>query len=134
MVCLPACRFCISGLLVLVAQSCLTLCHPVDCSPPGSSVHGISQARNPLEWVAISFSGGSSQPRDWIRVSWIGMQVLSPCATWEALHLCTEGARLYCIILCTQLEHLQILVSMGVLEPVSPQILKGNCIIGHIHT
>ena len=38
-----------------VAQSCLTLCDPVDCSPPGSSVHGILQARI-LEWVAISFS------------------------------------------------------------------------------
>ena len=38
-----------------VAQSCLTLCDPMDCSPPGSSVHGIFQART-LEWVAISFS------------------------------------------------------------------------------
>ena len=46
-----------------VAQSCLTLCDPMDCSPPGSSVHGILQARI-LEWVAISFSRGSSQPRD----------------------------------------------------------------------
>ena len=46
-----------------VAQSCLTLCNPVDCSPPGSSVHRILQARI-LEWVAISFSRGSSQPRD----------------------------------------------------------------------
>ena len=39
---------------------------PMDCSPPGSSVHGISQARI-LEWVAIPFSGGSSQPRDQTR-------------------------------------------------------------------
>ena len=46
-----------------VAQSCLTLCDPVDCSLPGSSVHGIFQARI-LEWVAISFSRGSSWPRD----------------------------------------------------------------------
>ena len=46
-----------------VAQSCLTLCDPMVCSLPGSSVHGILQARV-LEWVAISFSGGSSQPRD----------------------------------------------------------------------
>ena len=46
---------------VLVAQSCPTLCDPVDCSPPGSSVHGILQARI-LEWVAILFSRGSSQP------------------------------------------------------------------------
>ena len=41
-----------------------TLCNLMDCSPPGSSVHGISQTRV-LEWVAISFSRGSSQPRDW---------------------------------------------------------------------
>ena len=39
------------------------LCDPVDCSPPGSSIHGILQARL-LEWVAISFSRGSSLPRD----------------------------------------------------------------------
>ena len=38
-----------------LSQSCLTLCNPVDCSPPGSSVRGILQARI-LEWVAISFS------------------------------------------------------------------------------
>ena len=38
-----------------VAQSCPTLCDPMDCSPPGSSIHGIFQARI-LEWVAISFS------------------------------------------------------------------------------
>ena len=43
-----------------VAQSCLTLSDPTDCSPPGSSVHGIFQARI-LEWVAIPFSRGSSQ-------------------------------------------------------------------------
>ena len=46
-----------------VTLSCLTLCDPVDCSPPGSSVHGILQARI-LEWVVISFSRGYSQPRD----------------------------------------------------------------------
>ena len=40
---------------VLVAQLCLTLCDPMDCSPPGSSVHGLFQARI-LEWVAVSFS------------------------------------------------------------------------------
>ena len=54
-----------------VTQSCLTLCNPVDCSLPGSSIHGILQARI-LEWVAISFSRGSSRPRDRTRVSCIG--------------------------------------------------------------
>jgi len=58
-------------------QLCLILCNPMDSSLPGSSVHGILQARI-LEWVAISFRG-SSWPRDWIRVSYvscIGRQVL----------------------------------------------------------
>ena len=48
---------------VLVAQLCPILCDPMDCGPPGSSVHGILQART-LEWVAILFSRESSQPRD----------------------------------------------------------------------
>ena len=51
-------------------QSCPTLCDPMECSPPGSSVHGISQARI-MEWVAISSSRGSSQSRDWTCVSCI---------------------------------------------------------------
>ena len=55
---------------VLVAQSCLTLCNPMDCSPPGSSVHGILQARI-LESAAIPFSRGSSRPRDQTQVSHI---------------------------------------------------------------
>ena len=53
-----------------VAQSCPTLCNPMDCSLPGSSVHGILQARV-REWVAISFSRRSSQPGDRTRVSCI---------------------------------------------------------------
>ena len=55
---------------VLVTQSCLTLCNPVDYSPPGSSVCGILQARI-LEGVAILFSRGSSQPRDQTHISWM---------------------------------------------------------------
>ena len=53
-----------------VAQSCPTLFDPMDCSPPDSSIHGILQARV-LEWVAISFSRGSSRPRDQTQVSCI---------------------------------------------------------------
>ena len=69
-----------------VAQSCPTLCDPMDYSPAGSSVHGISQA-GILEWVAISCSRGSSQPRDQTcisRISCIGRRILFHCATWEA--------------------------------------------------
>ena len=60
-----------------------TLCDPMDCSPPGSSVCGISQART-LEWVSIAFSGGSSWSRDQIHVSCIGRQSLYHWAIWEA--------------------------------------------------
>ena len=54
----------------LVTHSCPTLCNPMDCSPPGSSVHGILQARL-LEWVAMPSSRGSSRPRDQTCVSFI---------------------------------------------------------------
>ena len=63
--------------LCLATQSCPTLCNPMDCNPPGSSVHGIFQAII-LEQVAISFFRWSSQPRDWawvLCISCIGRQV-----------------------------------------------------------
>ena len=66
-----------------VIHSCPTLCDPVDCSPPGSSVHGILQARV-LEWVAISFSRGSSRPRNWTWVSRIEGRRFALWATREA--------------------------------------------------
>ena len=59
----------VSKVAMSVAESCPTLCDPRDCSPPGSSVHGILQARM-LEWGAMHFSGGSSQPRDFTQVSY----------------------------------------------------------------
>ena len=66
-----------------VSQSCPTLCDPVDCSPPGSSVHGILQARI-LEWVAISFSRGSFRPKDGTQVSCIAGRCFNLWATREA--------------------------------------------------
>ena len=71
----------------LCAQSCVTLCDPVDGSPPGSSLHGIFQARI-LECIAISYSRGSSQVRDQTRVSSVscpGRLILYLGATWKAL-------------------------------------------------
>ena len=56
--------------VVLITQLCPTSCNPVDCSPPGSSVHGILQVRI-LQWAAIPFSRGSFQLRDWTQVSCI---------------------------------------------------------------
>ena len=56
-------KICIPRIHAKLLQSCPTLCDPMDCSPPGSSVQGILQART-LEWVAMPFSRGSSRPRD----------------------------------------------------------------------
>ena len=67
---------------VSVAQSCPTLCDPVDCSLPGFSIHGILQARI-LEWVTISFSRGSSRPRDQTWVSCIAGRGFNLWATRE---------------------------------------------------
>ena len=70
-----------------VTQLCLTLCDPMDCSPPGSSVHGILQPRI-LESVAISFSRGSSQPRDWTPISHIAGRFFLPS-------FCHQGSPLW---------------------------------------
>ena len=66
-----------------VAQSCPTLLDPTDCSPPGSSTRGIFQARV-LEWVAISFSRGSSLPRDRTHISCTGRRILYHSVSREA--------------------------------------------------
>ena len=68
---------------VCVLSHELTLCSPVGCSLPGSTVHGIFQARI-LGWVAISYLRGSSWSRHWTWVSCIGRWVLYQWATWEA--------------------------------------------------
>ena len=68
---------------MLVAQLCPTLCDPMDCNPPGSSVREIFQARI-LEWVAISFSRWSSQLRDRTQVSYTAGRSLTDWATREA--------------------------------------------------
>ena len=70
------------------AQSCPTLSNPMGCSPPSSSVHEIPQARI-LKWVAISFSRGSSRPRDWTHVSCV-----SCIARWILYH-CTTREDIY---------------------------------------
>ena len=74
---------CIQAPVYMCTQLCPTLCDPMDCSPPGSSVHGIFHA-SILEWTAISYSRGSSRPRDWTCMSCI------PCI-WQmdSLLLCS---------------------------------------------
>ena len=82
---------------VLVAvkytQLCPTLCGPMDSSPPGPSVHGILQVRI-LEWVAISFCRGSSQPRDWIWVAHFVNRLFTDWTTREDLYFVTAGNKL----------------------------------------
>ena len=83
---------CLSDLMLfshLVAKSCPTLLRPHGLYPPGSSIHGISQARI-LRWVAISFSRGSSQPRDQTH---IGRQVLYHWVTWKAQNTAVRLAK-----------------------------------------
>jgi len=75
------------GFYVCMLQSCLILCNPMDCSLVGSSVHGILQAKI-LEYVAISSSRGSSQPRDRTQVFYVccfGSSFFTTSTTWEAL-------------------------------------------------
>ena len=97
-----------------VTQSCPTLrCH--ECSPPGSSVHGILQARI-LEQVAISSSRGSSQPRDWTCISCIGRWVLYHWTTW--------GASLFILVIVAVVQWLSSMPGSSVLHhfPEFPQI------------
>ena len=82
----------IKGLIITVSydkvtQSCLSLCNPMDCNLPVSSVHGILQARV-LEWIAMSFSRASLQPRDWTLVSCITSRFFTIWATREGLCVC----------------------------------------------
>ena len=77
-----------------VSQSCPTLCDPMDCSLPASSTHGIFQARI-LEWVAISFSRGSSRPRDRTQASHITGRHFTVWATKEAFKVWSAGILLW---------------------------------------
>ena len=87
-------RKCISAviLLCMLSQSCLTLYDPVDWNPPGSCVHGISQARI-LRWVAISYSKGSSRPRG------SNLHLLPLLHSRWFLYHCTKGEACLCYYL-----------------------------------
>ena len=87
----------------LVTKSCLTLCNPMNCSPPGSSVHGISQARI-LNWVSISFFGDLLDP---------GIEPGSPAWQVDSLVLSHQG---------NPLDIITLLNSKGLL-------VSGSCII-----
>ena len=105
-----------------VTQSCPTLCDPMDCSLPGSSVHGIFQATI-LEWVAISFSRGSSPSRDWNQVSRIVGRCFTVWATREVLIIKIKKAYWYHFRLTKKLEateNSQILYSDSTTVPILP--------------
>ena len=85
---------------VLVIQSCLILWNHMDCSPVVSSVHVSFQARI-LDWAAISFSRGSSQPRDQTYVSCVSRWILYHCTAWEARLTTTESLNV-----CRFIRHL----------------------------
>ena len=93
--------------IVLFAQSCPTLFNSMDCSLPGSSVLGILQARI-LEWVAIPFSRGSFQPRDWTQVFCISGRSFTIWATRKyILHIpAAAAAKSFqsCLTLCDPIE------------------------------
>ena len=74
----------------MLTQWCPALCNSMNCSPSGSSVHRIFQARI-LEWVAISSSSGSFQPRDQIHISCICRWILYYWTTWEAWNECDSA-------------------------------------------
>ena len=91
-------------LLCSLLPSCLTVCNLMDCSPPGSSVHGILQARI-LEWVAIFFSRGSCQPRDqtlilsWLlHCRWILYLLSHVCAVCIQYNDCSEFVLIFWLI------------------------------------
>ena len=105
-------------LCVLVTQSCPTLCNPMDSSPPGSSVHGILQARI-LEWIiTIPFSRGSSQPRDQTQISCIGRQIL--------YHLNHQGIYIY-ILVGKELEDICVYVRLWGIW--TDHMLKTVCVL-----
>ena len=85
------CRFLLQCMKVKsereVAQLCLTLRDPMDCSLPGSSVHGIFQARV-LDWVGISFSRGSSQPRN---RNWVSCIAGRRFRKWQPIAILLSG-------------------------------------------
>ena len=94
----------VQALVVFVLGWCLShqvmsdSCDPMDCSPPASYVHGILQARI-LEWVTISFSRGSSWPRDWTWISCITDRFFTDWVTREAFFNLYESSYTWWVFL-----------------------------------
>ena len=113
---------------VLVTQPCLTLCDPMNCSLPGSSIHGILQA-GILEWVAMPSSRGSSQP---------GIKPASPAL--QADSLLPEPSLKLIIYICTYIymyihthTHIYIHIRVYVYEYIHKSICVCVCVCVYIH-
>ena len=118
-----------------VAKSCLTVFDRINCSLPGSSVHGISQARI-LKWVAISFSRGSSQPRDQTK-SPVSPSLAGRFFTtetpgkplWDDSHILYSDMGLYYMFICKRLlsfVHFTVCKFHPPPQTVNQEALKGN--------
>ena len=113
-----------------VTQSWPTLCDPMDCSLRGSSVHGIFKARV-LEWVAISFSRGSSQPRDQTQVSCIASRCFTVWATeFPAFFVYLDNSLLSYVsianIFSQSVFYLLILLILSFIEQKSESLIKSS--------
>ena len=108
-------------------QSCPTFCNPVDCSPLGSPVHGIFQARI-LEWVVISSSRASSRFRDWTHVSYVSCREeplnKGKCFHWNLLFLC-------CNIIWVIIKNIKMGSEMNIEEPLFLNVGWICCRTGH---
>ena len=112
----------------LVAKSCLTLCNPMDYSLPCSSVHGISQARI-LEWVAISSSSGSSQPRDRTHISCLAGKFFTTESPQKPMSVITHSRiffffKLYIIVLVLPNKRILYILFMVFPKPSNKSLLK----------
>ena len=101
---LPSVQMSSCAVLCLVTQSCLTFCNPMDCSPPGSSVHEIFQARI-LDWVAMPSFRGSSQPRDRTQVSHIAGRFFTVSAHQRSSKILERVACLFSSNVCLVIEN-----------------------------
>ena len=114
----------------LVPQSCQTLSDPMDCSPPGSSVHAVLQARI-LEWVAISFSTGSSRARDQTWVSCTAGRLFTVSATrgapWDHKH--THHSSYWKDMAITIIPRISLASGASVIVPTTSVLFKYSSIL-----
>ena len=117
----------------LKLPSCQTLCDPMDCSLSGSSIHGIFQARV-LEWAAISFSRGSSRPRDWTWVSRIVGRRFTVWATREVPSLLIREMQINITMRYHFTPNRTIIVERTIITSVSmdAEKLEFSCLGGRI--